>query len=92
MKVVALCQEHGGELYWKKTDLNHTVLPDDVFAIKGNGATSYYFFELENKRKSFKEMLEKYRRFSAGPLNWGPSRRDGNSCQCSGWQFLQAWA
>jgi hypothetical protein len=63
MKIVEMCDKHGLELFWKKTDLNHTVKPDDVFAIKRDGRTSYYFFELENKRKSFKEMLEKYKRY-----------------------------
>ncbi len=63
MIIVALCERHGLELFWRKTDLNRTVLPDDVFAIKGNGATAYYFFELENKRKCFKEFLEKYERY-----------------------------
>lgn len=63
MKVVALCEQHRLELFWKKTDLTHTVMPDDVFAIKGNGTTMYYFFELENKRKCFNELLEKYERY-----------------------------
>jgi hypothetical protein len=63
MKIVEMCDQHGFELFWKKTDLNHTVKPDDVFAIKRQEKTTYYFFELENKRKSFKEMLEKYKRY-----------------------------
>ncbi|MGB8006433.1 MAG: replication-relaxation family protein [Terriglobales bacterium] len=63
MKVVELAKKHKLELFWRKTDLNHTVKPDDVFAIKRDGKITYYFFELENKRKSFKEMLEKYRRY-----------------------------
>lgn len=63
IKVSAMCKKHGLQLFWKKTDLNHTVKPDDVFAIKRDGKTTYYFFELENKRKSFKEMLDKYKRY-----------------------------
>ena len=63
MKIVEMCEKHKLELYWRKTDLNHTVKPDDVFAIKRDGKITYYFFELENKRKSFKEMLEKYKRY-----------------------------
>ena len=63
MKVVAMCEQYQLELFWKKTDLNHTVMPDDVFAIKGSGATTYYFLELENKRKCFKELFEKYERY-----------------------------
>jgi hypothetical protein len=63
MKVVEMYEKHGLELVWKKTDLNHTVKPDDVFAIKKDGKITCYFFELENKRKSFKEMIEKYRRY-----------------------------
>jgi hypothetical protein len=65
MKIVEMCEKHKLELFWKKTDLNHTVKPDDVFAIKKDGKITYYFFELENKRKSFKEMLEKYARYEA---------------------------
>jgi len=34
-----------------------------VFAIKREGKITSYFFELENKRKSFKEMLDKYKRY-----------------------------
>lgn len=63
MKVVELCTKENLELYWRKTDLNHTVSPDDVFAIKSDGRIAYYFFELENKRKSFKELLLKYGRY-----------------------------
>jgi hypothetical protein len=63
MKVVEMCRQHNMELFWRKTDLNHTVKPDDVFAIKREGKITYYFFELENKRKSFKELLEKYQRY-----------------------------
>jgi hypothetical protein len=63
MKVVQICDKHDMELFWKKTDLKHTVEPDDVFAIKREGKITYYFFELENKRKSFKELLMKYRRY-----------------------------
>jgi hypothetical protein len=63
IKIVKMCEKHGLELFWKKTDLKHTVEPDDVFAIKREGKIAYYFFELENKRKSFKELLEKYRRY-----------------------------
>ena len=32
-------------------------------AIKREGNITYYFFELENKRESFKEMLDKYKRY-----------------------------
>ena len=63
MKIVTMCDRHDLELFWKKTDLNHTVFPDDVFAIKKDGKITYYFFELENRRKSFKELLEKYKRY-----------------------------
>jgi hypothetical protein len=62
-KVVAMCQKQKLELFWKKTDLKRTVEPDDVFAIKSAERTAYYFFELENKRKSFRELLAKYRRY-----------------------------
>ena len=40
-----MCEKHGLELFWKKTDLKHTVEPDDVFAIKREGKIAYYFFE-----------------------------------------------
>lgn len=63
IKILHLCDEKSVELFWRKTDLNHTVKPDDVFAVKQGDTTAYYFFELENKRKSFKELLEKYRRY-----------------------------
>jgi hypothetical protein len=63
IKVSEMCKKNGLELFWRKTDLNHTVKPDDVFAIKKDGKITYYFFELENKKKSFKEMLEKYKRY-----------------------------
>jgi len=63
MKVVEMCDKHDMELFWKKTDLNPNVKPDDVFAIKREGKITYYFFELENKRESFKEMLDKYKRY-----------------------------
>lgn len=63
MTVVRACEERGVEVFWRKTDLNHTVKPDDVFAIGKAGAMAYYFFELENKRKSLMEMLEKYQRY-----------------------------
>jgi hypothetical protein len=80
MKVVALCEQHTFELFWKKTDLNHTVLPDDVFAIKGNVTTTYYFFELENKRKCFQELLKKYERY-AGYYGTDHCRRDWKDFQ-----------
>lgn len=54
MKVSELCDNQRAQLFWKKTDLNHTVKPDDAFAIKKDGKITYYFFELENKRKSFR--------------------------------------
>jgi hypothetical protein len=63
IKVVKRCREQRLDLYWKKTDLNHTVNPDDVFAIRGAAGIRYCFLELENKRKSFKELLAKYRRY-----------------------------
>jgi len=63
VKIVEMCEKHDIELFWKKTDLNHTVCPDDAFAIRKNGKITYYFFELENKRKSFRGLLEKYKRY-----------------------------
>lgn len=61
--MLRMCSQNNIQLFWKKTDLNHTVKPDDVFAVKQGDDITYYFFELENKRKSFNELLEKYQRY-----------------------------
>ncbi len=58
-----LCEQNGWDLYWQKTDLFRMVEPDDLFAIKRNGVSTYFFYELENKKKTFKDLYEKCRRY-----------------------------
>ena len=58
-----LCEEENWELRWRKTDLYRTVDPDDLFAITKDGRIHYFFFELENRRKTMEDLYAKVKRY-----------------------------
>jgi hypothetical protein len=62
-KIERLCDKNGWELFWQKSDLYRTVEPDDMFIITRPDKRIPFFYEEENKEKTFEELYEKVRRF-----------------------------